>query len=120
MGKFVVKQDISRQYRFVLKANNNETIGKSTQGYATKQSCEAGINSVKANAYAKVVDTTIGESGTGSRYEIFYSSNQYWFRLFATNGENILTSESYLTKQSCKNGIDSVKANAPTAEIIYE
>lgn len=120
MGKFVVKQDILKQYRFVLKANNNEIIGKSSEGYPTKQACVTGINSVKANAYAKVVDTSIGESGTGSRYEIFYSSNQYWFRLIAINGEKILASESYITKQSCKNGIDSVKANAPTAEIVYE
>ena len=33
------------------------------------------------------------------------------------NNEIIATSEMYTTKQSCQNGIDSVKRNAPTARI---
>ncbi|GAL85561.1 hypothetical protein MYP_2790 [Sporocytophaga myxococcoides] len=40
-------------------------------------------------------------------------STQYYYRLKARNGENILSGEGYTTKQSCLNGIASVKANAP-------
>ena len=48
-----------------------------------------------------------------SRFEVFYSSNQFWFRFKAKNGEQILSSEGYLSKQSCLNGINSVKSQAP-------
>jgi uncharacterized protein YegP (UPF0339 family) len=41
------------------------------------------------------------------------ASNQYRFNLKAANGEIILTSEAYTTKQNCHNGIQSVKSNAP-------
>jgi uncharacterized protein len=49
------------------------------------------------------------------KFEIFRSSknNQYYFRLRSINGEPILSSEGYTTEQSCRNGIASVKANAP-------
>jgi uncharacterized protein YegP (UPF0339 family) len=40
---------------------------------------------------------------------------QYHFVLKAANGEIIATSESYTTKAAAKNGIASVKTNAPTA-----
>lgn len=49
-----------------------------------------------------------------SKFEIFRGSNyQYYFRFKASNGEQILSSESYTTKQNCQNGIASVKAHAP-------
>ena len=39
------------------------------------------------------------------------------FDLLATNGQVIATSEVYTTEAACKNGIESVKKNAPEAEI---
>lgn len=42
------------------------------------------------------------------------------FVLKADNGEIIATSQVYKSKDSCKKGIDSVKRNAPTAEIVEE
>ena len=44
--------------------------------------------------------------------------DQFMFNLKAANGEIIATSEAYKTKQGCKNGIASVKTNAPNAEIV--
>tara|TARA_R110001592_G_scaffold316102_3_gene592319 strand:- start:4883 stop:5212 length:330 start_codon:yes stop_codon:yes gene_type:complete len=41
------------------------------------------------------------------------SADQYRFNLKAANGEIILSSEAYTTKQNCHNGIQSVKSNAP-------
>lgn len=72
---------------------------------------------MKSNASATIIDETDNQTGTGSRYELFYSSNEYWFRLFAANGDQILPSEVYTTKQSCQNGIASVKTNAPNTTI---
>jgi uncharacterized protein YegP (UPF0339 family) len=40
-------------------------------------------------------------------------NQQYIFNLHATNGEIILTSETYVSKQGAQNGIASVKTNAP-------
>ena len=51
-------------------------------------------------------------------FKIHKSSNgQYYFNLYAGNGEIIATSESYIFKQSCKGGIESVKTNAPIADV---
>ena len=44
-------------------------------------------------------------------------AGEFRFRLKATNGEIIAVSEGYKTKASCENGIESVKKNAPEAEI---
>jgi uncharacterized protein YegP (UPF0339 family) len=45
------------------------------------------------------------------------STGKFRFNLVATNGQVIATSESYETKASAINGIESVKRNAPGAEI---
>lgn len=39
-------------------------------------------------------------------------NNEYQFNLVANNGQTILVSEGYLSKEACKNGIESVKKNA--------
>ncbi|WP_312767186.1 YegP family protein [Epilithonimonas sp.] len=39
-------------------------------------------------------------------------NNEYQFNLKASNGEIILTSEGYVAKSGCKNGIESVKVNS--------
>lgn len=55
-GKFEVYTDKSGKYRFRLKASNGQVIA-SGQGYASKESCLNGIESVKKNAAeAPVVD----------------------------------------------------------------
>jgi uncharacterized protein len=45
------------------------------------------------------------------------SSGKYHFNLVAGNGQIIATSETYERKQSALNGIESMKNNAPGAEI---
>jgi uncharacterized protein len=43
------------------------------------------------------------------------SSGKYHFNLLASNGQVIATSETYESKRSALNGIESVKTNAPGA-----
>jgi uncharacterized protein YegP (UPF0339 family) len=43
---------------------------------------------------------------------------QYYFVLRADNGEKLVTSETYTSKQSAQNGIRAVKEVAPSAPII--
>ena len=45
-------------------------------------------------------------------------SGKFRFNLIAPNGEIIASSEAYEKKTSCMNGIESVKKNAPTAEVV--
>ncbi len=53
------------------------------------------------------------------QFEINKSEDgQFYFTLKAANEEIIATSEMYTSKQNCQNGIESVKTNAPNAEIV--
>ncbi len=45
------------------------------------------------------------------------SSGQYHFNLVSTNGQVVATSETYDSKESCKEGIAAVKRLAPDATI---
>jgi len=42
---------------------------------------------------------------------------EFRWRLVAPNGQTIATGEGYKTKDSARNGIESVKKNAPAAPI---
>ena len=47
------------------------------------------------------------------QFEILRRKNgEFQFNLKASNGEIILTSEGYMTKDSCKKGIESVRRNS--------
>ena len=53
------------------------------------------------------------------KFEIYKDTTEKLrFRLKAPNGEIIASGEAYESKDSCKNGIESVKINAPKAEIV--
>ncbi len=45
------------------------------------------------------------------------SSGKFHFNLQAANGQVIATSEAYESKSAALNGIESVKKNAPDAEV---
>jgi uncharacterized protein YegP (UPF0339 family) len=45
------------------------------------------------------------------------STGKFHFNLVATNGQVIATSEAYESKAAALNGIESVKKNAPVAEL---
>ena len=51
------------------------------------------------------------------KYVLNATKTGYTFHLKAGNGETILTSEVYSTKDACENGIESVRKNAPAANI---
>ncbi|MFC5719001.1 YegP family protein [Streptomyces gamaensis] len=52
------------------------------------------------------------------KFEMYQDkAGKYRYRLKAGNGEIIAVGEAYNSKAACQNGIDSVKRNAPTAEV---
>lgn len=55
------------------------------------------------------------------KFQVFKSAanSHYYYRLLAKNGENILSSEGYTSKQTCFNAVASVKENAPKGHL-YE
>jgi len=108
MGKFVVKSGKDNQFRFNLKAGNGQIV-LTSEAYTTKAACHNGIESVKTNAK------------DDSRYERKTSSNgKPYFNLRAGNGQVIGNSELYESTAAMENGIESVKKNAPDAEITEE
>ena len=120
MGKFIIR-NTPTGVKFDLKASNGEPISTS-EVYKSEKSCRAGIASVKKNApIAEVEDTT--EEGFAKvkhpKFQIYMDkSEHYRFRLRATNGQIIAScGEPYNSKKACLNGIESVKRNAPDAEI---
>jgi uncharacterized protein YegP (UPF0339 family) len=107
-SKFEISQSAANSnFYFNLKATNGETILVS-EGYTTKANCKNGISSVKTN------------SPTDSNYDRLPANNgQYYFNLkSAHNGQVIGTSEMYVSTQGRDNGIESVKRNAPTADVV--
>lgn len=122
MGKFVVRKT-NTGIKFDLKAGNGEVIATS-EVYSTEAACRNGIDSVKKNApVAGVEDQTVEEVAAvkNPKFEVYEdNSGEYRFRLKATNGQVIAVSEGYKAKASCMNGVESVKKNAPDAEVVEE
>ncbi len=122
MGKFVVKET-KTGVKFDLKAGNGEVIATS-EVYSAKANCMNGIASVKKNAPIAAVEDQTAEGYTtekNPKYEVYTDkAGEFRFRLKAVNGQIIVVSEGYKAHQSCMNGIESVKKNAPDAEIIEE
>lgn len=51
------------------------------------------------------------------KYVINWSKNwQYYFNLNASNWQALVTSETYISKQSCKDWIQSLRLNSQTDE----
>ncbi|MCR5467095.1 MAG: YegP family protein [Lachnospiraceae bacterium] len=119
MGKFVMKQ-VASGVKFDLKAGNGEVIATS-EVYTTEKACKNGIESVRKNAQvAGIEDQTVEgfEKVKHPKFEVYADKKgEFRFRLKATNGEIIATSEGYKSKPSCLNGIESVKKNVVDAPV---
>ena len=105
-AKFEIEKASDGHFHFHLKAANGEIIF-SSQEYKAKASALSGIESVKANSQADV------------HFERKTShSSQPYFILKAVNGETVGCSQMYSSTAAMEKGIESVKANAPTAAVV--
>jgi len=105
MGKFEITKRKNDEFQFNLKAGNGQII-LTSEGYTSKAGCNNGIESVRTN------------SQDDNRFKRLEAKNgKPYFNLTATNGQIIGTSEMYESTSSRDNGIESVKTNAPDAEI---
>ena len=104
-AKFEIQKSSDGTFHFHLKAANGEII-LSSQQYKAKASVNVGIDSVKTNAPAD------------AHYERKTSvSAQPYFDLKAANGDTLGRSQMYSSVAAMEKGIESVKANAPTAAV---
>ena len=104
-GKFELNSSSNGKFFFNLKASNGQII-LSSEMYESKAAAENGIESVKKNA------------ADDARYDRRTAKNgDPYFVLNAANGQQIGRSETYKSMAAMENGIESVKTNAPDAQI---
>lgn len=122
MGKFVVRTT-EKGSRFNLVAGNGQVIATS-QTYKARRYCLGGIASVRANAPVAAIEDQTKEDFVKQacpKFQIYLDkAGEFRFRLLAKNGQNIAASEGYGRLDSCMNGIESVRKNAPDAEVVDE
>ena len=93
------------KFHFVLKAANGQVI-LSSQMYASKASAMNGIDSVKKNC------------GDDKSFEMKTAKNgKMHFNIKSSNGQVIGSSQMYAAESGAQNGIESVRKNAPGAEV---
>ncbi|MBR3971002.1 MAG: YegP family protein [Ruminococcus sp.] len=121
MGKFVIKKT-NTGFTHSLKAGNGEVIATGGEVYNRIDSIKNGIASIMKNApIANLEDQTVEDFAVekNPKFEVYTDkSGEFRFRLKASNGQIIATSEGYAKKASCHNGIESVRKNVVDAEII--
>jgi len=123
---FEVYEDSAGEHRWRLRHDNGNIIADSGEGYTTRASAEQGLESVKQNATgAAVTDQTRDETveptegGSKATFELFQDAADEWrWRLRHDNGNIIADSgEGYAARHGVKNGLQSVKTNAPGAAV---
>ena len=122
MGKFVIRT-VNSGIKFDLKATNGQVIATS-EVYTTMAACKNGVASVQKNAPEAAVENQTVEGYAAERHPKFEvyadKGGEFRFRLKATNGQIIATSEGYTTLANCLNGVESVKKNSVDAEVVEE
>lgn len=119
MGYFVIKT-VATGVKFDLRASNGEVIATS-EVYKTAAACCKGVQSVITNAVkAKIEDQTEAVRPlTNPKFELYADkAGLFRFRLRSRNGAIIAVSEAYNSKIGCLDGIESVKNNVISAEIL--
>ncbi len=105
---YEIKKTANGKFMFNLKAANHEVI-LTSEVYEQKAAALAGIASVRANG------------SQDANFELKKSSaNQPYFVLKAANQKVIGKSEMYASEAAARNGIESVKKNCISTEVIEE
>ena len=118
-GKFKVKQT-KDGFFFFLVSSKGEFLA-SSETYTSLSSCLNGINSVRSVINSEVEDQTQVNHRTinNPKFEIYIDKkSEYRFRLNARNGESLVCSEGYLTKEACEAALSCFKKNAAISEIV--
>jgi len=124
---FELYEDSADEWRWRLVHDNGNIIADGGEGYSSKQNAENGLESVKGNAAgARLVDESKDEqeddpdvAGSDATFELFEDSAEQWrWRLVHENGQIVADGgQGYSSKQKAKQGLRSVRQNAPGAVV---
>ncbi|MFO8116019.1 MAG: HVO_2922 family protein [Halorubrum sp.] len=122
---FELYADSADQWRWRLVHDNGNIIADGGEGYVDKRDARSGIESVQRNAPgAHVIDAgrdeePPAEGGSEAVFELFRDkADAYRWRLRHENGNVIADGgQGYASKQKAKQGLNSVKSNAPGAPV---
>ena len=120
---FELYADNADEWRWRLVHDNGNIIADGGGGYSDKRDANSGIESVQRNAPgAHVIDVSRDEEapdegGSNATFEVFRDkADKHRWRLVHDNGNVIADSgQGYASKQKAKQGLNSVKSNAPGA-----
>lgn len=113
MTKFLLRQDLDG-FSFTLE--DSGLILLQSKRYARRNTCLGGICSVRKN-----VEKASLESETHPRFSIYaHSPGNYFFRLSASNGQNVAQSAVYPSKDVCLYAIEHLKRCISDAIILNE
>ncbi len=137
-GKFVIYQDKNSNYYYKLKSSNNRLLCVG-EIYKSKDQCLKAVETVKRIASGSMIaeDLVMGEQYTLytpqeiSSGESKKSAKGKWkiekgeqgefsAKLYANNGQLMLSTEEVATKKSAENAIESVKKNSVLGNFIID
>ena len=115
---FTITEPRKDSFRVYFKYNGKKIFF--SESLTSKQNAFGNIASSRSNADAPTVDTTLGESRKGKRFEIVEGrgskAGEYYVRFFAANGEMLSHTEHYTTKANAENAIYAMQCNAAEAK----
>ena len=120
-GRFVIKKT-DKGYLFELQSSNYSAVAESPV-YTTLDSAKRSIRSIIENAHSvPVQDNTVQDvvKYPNPKFEMSREGEIFSFRFRAGNGRLTISSQTYTTKEACRNGIESVQKNVSDAEICIE
>jgi hypothetical protein len=116
LTNFEILQAKNGEYYFNLKsAANGQTVATS-ETYSTKSNAQRASRTVRALVLLTGASPAATPAVQRERFEVFTGEDKKaYFHLRAGNGEIVLQSQGYTTKQSAATGIASVKTNGVVA-----
>lgn len=136
-GDFQIYKDKNRNYYFKVKSVKNRILCVG-ETYKTRDLCEKAAESVKRFAESPVQDgvekdiTVIKyvlpkkeakvdeRSAYSGKWVIEKDDDTYMAKLFASNGELLLNSESYVSYASAKSAVETIKTNGIAGNFIID
>jgi len=112
--EFEVYEDSAGEYRWRLRGRNDQIVADSGEGYDSRDNAETAVDRVRE--YAPDADSLdIGRAA----FEIYEDrGGDHRWRLRHRNGNILMDSgEGYAARSRARDGIESVKRNAPNADL---
>ena len=134
-GNFVIYQDKRNNSYFKLKTATNRLLCAG-EIYSTKDACESAIESVKRIAKESPISQEIVEgkyieytcaplnkdeiSGAKGKWKIEEKDGKFSAKLYASNGQLMLSTEQVASRATAESAIESVKKNSADGNFIID